>query len=365
MNRPLFLHFFPAICILSTSLVVAQEPVTITAVPGNPWNNNSELIFKRGAKEIARQHTDDRGNITPVAGTVPDGLTVGNFPDGKRMMEIPFKHNHAEGTAHSFYEGTVIGDEVYRHGILNGIQTGYYSNGQIKTQGEWRDGKPVGLHKLFDEQGRLEMTTRIKGNTRTETHFYPDARKKSTWTYKHGKLAEASEYGEDGVLRVHASTSAKLSECHVSSDKPLYASGEAVELSLSCRCQRSEGCFSPDLERRGRVNSGWTRHLVLEHEGTQYRPVYCPMCAMSPVDLYSRFLFKDGEQIAHKSYASDDSPNGGGTRWVKRSSYDACSGQFDCVIKAFDAGTASLPPGDYIASLDTGTKSTEISFSIQ
>jgi antitoxin component YwqK of YwqJK toxin-antitoxin module len=93
------------------------------------------------------------------------------------MMEIPFKHNHAEGIGHSFYENALGGDALYRGGILNGTQTGYYLNGKIKTQGEWRDGKPIGLHKLFDEQGRLEMTTDIKENIRTETHFYPDERK--------------------------------------------------------------------------------------------------------------------------------------------------------------------------------------------
>jgi antitoxin component YwqK of YwqJK toxin-antitoxin module len=359
------IELIAAICMLHASPLLAQEAVTITAVPGNPWNYNSELIFKQSGKEIAKQHAGEGGNITPVTGSVPDGLTVGYFPDGKRMMEIPFKHNRADGIAHSFYEGTLIGDEVYRRGILNGTQTGYYLNGQIKTQGEWRNGKPVGLHKLFDEHRHLEMTTRIKGNNRTETHFYPDARKKSTWTYKHGTLAEASEYGEDGALRVHANRFARLDECRVSSEKPQYASGEAIGLYLSCRCERSRGCFSPDLGKQGLVHSGWTKHLMLERDGTQYRPVYCPMSAMVPIDLYSRFLFKDGEQIAHTTYMNNESPNECGTRWVSRSAYDACSGQFDCISRLFNAGIASLPVGEYIPLLDAGSEPSKISFRIR
>ena len=106
---------------------------------------------------------------------------------------------------------------MYRGGILNGRQTGYLLNGKIKTQGEWRDGKPVGLHKVFDEQGRLEMTTDLKENIWTETHFYPDERKKSASTYHGDKLFEASEYGVDGVLRVHATKFGTLNECRVSS----------------------------------------------------------------------------------------------------------------------------------------------------
>jgi antitoxin component YwqK of YwqJK toxin-antitoxin module len=83
-----------------------------------------------------RSLRDALGNITPVSGIVPDGLIKGYFPDGKLMMEIPFEHNHAEGMRHSFYEGALTGDSLYRGGILNGTQTGYHLNGKIKTQGE-------------------------------------------------------------------------------------------------------------------------------------------------------------------------------------------------------------------------------------
>jgi hypothetical protein len=346
------------------SPLLAEEAVTVTAVPGNPWWYDSELIFKQGAKEIARQHTDNGGNITPVSGSVPDGLIVGYFPDGKRMMEIPFRHNHAEGIGHSFDEGALAADELYRGGILNGTQTGYYLNGKIKTQGEWHDGKPVGLHKLFDEQGRLEMTTDIKENARTETYLYPDERKKSTWTYHGDELFEATEYGEDGVLRVHATKHATLEECRVSTDKPLYASGDAVGFFLTCRCEWADGCFSPGLEGRF-LRLNWTDHLVIERNGTQYRPVFCPMSAAARFDYYSRNLFNDGEQIAHALYTSQETPNDCGVRWVDKIAYSACSDHFDCNIKVFDRGAASLPSGDYTAWLDAESKPTKISFKIE
>lgn len=365
-NRVFYItELVAAICMLYVSPVVAQDVVTVKAVPGNPWAYNSELTFKQGGKEIARQRTDGWGNITPVSGTVPDGLTTGYFPDGKRMMEIPFKDNHADGIGHSFDEGTLVEDKGYRRGILDGVQTGYHLNGKIKTQGEWRHGRPVGLHKLFDEQGRLEMTTDIKENIRTETHFYPDEHRKSAWTYRDDELIEAQEYGEDGSLRVHATTHATLNKCRVSPDKPLYTSGEAIGFSMSCRCERAEGCFSPDLDTYGRVNSGWTKHLVIEHDGTQYRPVHCPMSAMAGMDSYSRLLFRDGEQIAHTVYKNNEPPNGCDTRWVDRVAYSGCSGHFDCISDVFNRGTASLKPGDYTAWLDTGKKPAKIAFKIQ
>ena len=339
----------------------------VAAVPGNPWYYNSELIFKQGVKEIARQHTDNWGNITPVSGTVPDGLMIGYFPDGKRMMEIPFKHNHADGIGHSFDEGTLVSDSLYRGGILNGTQTGYYLNGKIKTQGEWRDGKPIGLHKLFDEQGRLEMITDIKETNRTETRFYPHERKKSAWTYQGDELIEASEYGEDGVLHVHATKQATLNECHVSSDKPLYTSGDAVGFSLVCRCEGAGGCFSPGLKTRGVLSwsSSWTKHLVVERDGTQYQVLYCPMCASLRLDFYSKVLFKDGEQIAHVLYTCQQPLSYCDMRWVDRAAYSACSDHFDCISRVFDGGAASLPSGDYIAWLDAGSKPAKIAFKIE
>ena len=357
--------FFAAMSMVFASPLLAQESVTVTSVPGNPWSYNSELIFKQGAKEIARQHTDDWGNITPISGIVPDALAKGYFPDGKLRMEIPFEHNHAEGIGHSFYEdGALAGDEAYRGGILNGIQTGYYPNGKMKTQGEWRDGKPVGLHKLFDQQGHLEMTD-VKETIRTETRFYPNERKKSAWTYRDDKLIEASEYGEDGVLRVHATKYAALNECLVSSDKPIYTSGVAVGFSLTCRCKGAQGCFSPALDTRGFLHSGWTEHLVIERDGMQYQPVFCPMSAAAMIDDYSKFIFKDGEQIAHALYTSQEPPNGCGTRWVDKTAYSACSDHFDCNVRVFDSGACSLPSGDYTAWLDAGSKPAKISFKIE
>ncbi|HWE83648.1 MAG TPA: hypothetical protein VG267_01795 [Terracidiphilus sp.] len=364
MTKAGFIGFLAAMCIVYASPLLAEEAVMVTAVPGNPWSYNSELIFKQGTKEIARQHTDDLGNITPVSGIVPDGLIKGYFPDGKLMMEIPFEHNYAEGLGHSFYEGALEADERYRGGILNGTQTGYHSNGKIKTQGEWRDGKPVGLLKLFDEQGRLEMTTDIK-NIRIQTRFYPDEHKKSAWTYQNNELIEASEYGEDGKLRIHATKYATLNECRARTDKPLYKSGDAVGFSLICRCEGAKGCFSPDLESRGFLNSGWTKHLVIERDGTEYQPVFCPMSAVARFDDYSKYLFKDGDQIAHVLYTPEEPPNSCGTRWVVRTAYSACSDQWDCKAKVFDSGAASLPTGDYTAWLDAGSKPAKISFKIQ
>lgn len=366
VRKSIFIGLVPAICMVYASSLLAEEAVTVTSVPGNPWSYNSALIFKQGANEIARQQTDSSGNITPVSGIVPDGLIRGYFPDGKLMMEIPFKHNHAEGMGHSFYEGALEVDELYRHGILNGTQTGYYYlNGRIETQGKWRNGRPVGLQKLFDEQGHLEMTTGIKENLRIETHFYPNERKRSAWTYQGDKLLEASEYGEDGKLRVHATKHATLNECRVGTDKPLYTSGDAVGFSLTCRCEGAPGCFSPELDGHGPLRSGWTGQLVIERDGTQYQLVFCPLSAAVRLDDYSKVLFRDGEQIAHELYTSQEPPNSCGTRWVDRTAYSACSDHWDCKGRVFDQSAASLPSGDYTAWLDAESKPSKISFRIE
>jgi hypothetical protein len=363
VTKARFIELVAAMCTVYPSLLIPE--VTVTAVPGNPWSYNSELIFKQGVKEIARQHTDNWGNITPVSGTIPDGLIIGYFPDGKRMMEIPFKHNHADGIGHSFDEGTLVGDWLYRGGILNGTQTGYYLNGGIKTQGDWQDGKPIELHKLFDERGNGEMTTEIKEKIRTETHFYLDEHKKSTWTYQDDSLMEADEFDENGVLRIHATRFATLNDCRVTTDKPQYTSGDAIGFSLNCGCDGKDGCFSPELDSRGFLRSAWAEHLVLERDGTQYQAVFCPMSAAASINFSSRILFKDGEQVAHVVYTMQESPNSCGTRWVNKTAYSACSDHFDCTSRVFEGGVASLQSGDYSAWLDAASEPAKIYFKIE
>jgi hypothetical protein len=104
---------------------------------------------------------------------------------------------------------------------------------------------------------------------------------------------------------------------------------------------------------------------VIERDGAQYQAVSCPMSAMARFDNYSKSLFKDGEQIAHALYTSQEPPNGCGTRWVDKTAYSACSDHLDCNIKVFDRGAASLPSGDYTAWLDAGSKAAKIFFKIE
>ncbi len=51
-----------------------------------------------------------------------------------------------------------------RHGLLNGEATTWYSNGQLKRKGFYKDGQLSGHWLFWDEQGRKIMEAHYKSN---------------------------------------------------------------------------------------------------------------------------------------------------------------------------------------------------------
>ena len=72
---------------------------------------------------------------------------------------------------------------------LEGLETSYYANGQIKEEGNYKDGKKDGLWKYWDENGKL----RYEKN-------YKDGERDGLWKewFKNGQLTAESNY-KDGL----------------------------------------------------------------------------------------------------------------------------------------------------------------------
>jgi antitoxin component YwqK of YwqJK toxin-antitoxin module len=82
---------------------------------------------------------------------------------------------------YSYYEGTIISDEIYKKGIKNGISHKYYPNGNVTEKTGWKDNVRSGVWEQYYEDGSL----RIEGS------------------YNHGKLTDNFiVYSPDGSLQI-------------------------------------------------------------------------------------------------------------------------------------------------------------------
>lgn len=57
---------------------------------------------------------------------------------------------------HYFQDGREASVTFYTHGIRNGFSSVRRPNGAMYYHGEYKDDKPVGIWKYYDEQGNLE-----------------------------------------------------------------------------------------------------------------------------------------------------------------------------------------------------------------
>jgi antitoxin component YwqK of YwqJK toxin-antitoxin module len=59
------------------------------------------------------------------------------------------------GTWREYYDetGAVTIEETYQHGIQHGPYTSFYPNGQVCSEGQFRNGLREGIFKIYDEHG--------------------------------------------------------------------------------------------------------------------------------------------------------------------------------------------------------------------
>jgi antitoxin component YwqK of YwqJK toxin-antitoxin module len=58
---------------------------------------------------------------------------------------------------YSYYEGSVISDEIFEKGIKNGMSHKYYPNGNITEKTEWKDNIKNGIWEQYYEDGSVRL----------------------------------------------------------------------------------------------------------------------------------------------------------------------------------------------------------------
>lgn len=132
--------------------------------------------------------------------------------------------------AWSFAQPPATPNETDAQGRKQGTWSRTWPGGQLRYHGQFRDDKPVGEFRHFDEEGRLTTVQRHAGDGRTSRaeHYHPDGslmakgryvaqEKDSTWNY----------YATDGKLRkVERYSLGKLNGEQIT----YYATGQMAEM---------------------------------------------------------------------------------------------------------------------------------------
>lgn len=154
----------------------------------------------------------------PVTGIV-EGKELGNlinwmsnyhthtavYDNGKKMSCVGYyKNGQIKHTVEKDYLITYFKNgnkEAEGYANLFGYGDGefktYYKNGQLKTEGNYKDGKKDGLEKYYYENGQLEAEMNWSPSLRNENYSWQTGSFKEY--YENGKLKEQGNFTREGI----------------------------------------------------------------------------------------------------------------------------------------------------------------------
>jgi len=161
---------------------------------------NGELVVDKSQNVKLEIKRDYHNNGRPKSSV--------NLIDGKKQGVYREYNREGKITTAKMFRN----DEVYAEGLVDesmlyqGPWKFLYSNGTIKSEGEFKDGKRIGLWKFYYETGKLEQTGNYIDNK-------PDGEWK--WYFTSGKLLREETYQkgkEEGYMKEFSDSGAVVAE---------------------------------------------------------------------------------------------------------------------------------------------------------
>lgn len=168
-----------------------------------------EITYIQGKKNGTRTSYLDKETVREnYKNDLKDGFTCYYYPDGKVRLEIPFVKGVEQGFGKEYApDGTIITLTEYKRGFIvdrqrinrrdrNNLRQGkwyvFYSGGNIRQEGTYRDDLKDGYFKDYSESGDLQKISKYAMG-----ELQPDAEEIA-------KLQVRSEYYPDGKIKVSA-----------------------------------------------------------------------------------------------------------------------------------------------------------------
>ena len=114
------------------------------------------------------------------------------WSNGQKKEEGNYKNGKRDGEWTYWYEnGQKMGEETYKDGEVDGIVIIWHRNGQKQREYNYKDGGRDGLEKRWYEDGQKKIEGTWKDNKRDGlfTSWYENGQKRYEETWKDGKLA--------------------------------------------------------------------------------------------------------------------------------------------------------------------------------
>lgn len=165
------------------------------------WTKLKGLISK-GFKKVEKLEPNETDVFTIPSmekedakeDSTKDGLIEGFYDNGQLEWNENWKDGKEHGRWENYFKnGKLQLVENFKEGKLNGPWTSYYESGQILTRGNNKDGHHEGLEEGFYENGQLEHKGNYKKPT-SEFNFLGD--KDGLWEYfdEEGNLTKTEKY---------------------------------------------------------------------------------------------------------------------------------------------------------------------------
>jgi len=133
----------------------------------NSNNPKYELVFYENGKEVAKR-IFKKGKSILSEGEIPEGIVVEKYNIGNIRNIFSYKDGKRNGKAYSFYK-----------------------NGKLKKEGIYLDDNPIGITKMYYENGNLMMESKIVNGKNV---YYKDY-------YENGQLKQEVYYKENEIIR--------------------------------------------------------------------------------------------------------------------------------------------------------------------
>jgi antitoxin component YwqK of YwqJK toxin-antitoxin module len=125
---------------------------------------NLEDIADDGEKSILFENGNTKYEGVIVNGK-PDGKWISYSETGNKLSEVFYKQGSAEGAASFFYDTKTEKLKInvfFKEDLIIDQYKGYYENGKLKAQLEYKDGKPNGSASFYYTSGILKAVGEYK-----------------------------------------------------------------------------------------------------------------------------------------------------------------------------------------------------------
>lgn len=135
-----------------------------------------------------------KGENTPYT-----GLFIEYFKNGKVEGTGEFKEGLVHGLRTIYYKnGNKSLERIYRNGINDGKSIEYYPNGKVKQEANFKNGKEDGIFKVFYENGQIQVILTFSNGVQQGDYFEytPDGKLKVQYYFVNGNASYSPEFIE-------------------------------------------------------------------------------------------------------------------------------------------------------------------------